>query len=190
MPATSSSAIASWAARAAARISRRSATSTSRAGSTSTLSNFDYVSVPDEFAPRWDVRWRLGARVVAAYYDTTATGTALTQQASNNFVGTGPKGGLEARWTTPLPAFAFFARVDASVLVGQLTQKYYETVNNDPYNPLSGNIKYNTTASVPTFSGSAGLNYTPPALTYLHFAIGYQWEHGGASAKTTAPTST
>jgi Legionella pneumophila major outer membrane protein precursor len=140
------------------------------------LFDLDYVSPPDEFAPGWDVRYRLGARVAAAFYETTASGATRIDQASNNFIGVGPHGGLEFRWVTPLTAFSLFARADGTILVGQVTQKYYETIDQDPNSPMSGNIKINRTNSVPTFSASTGLNYTPPAAKFLHFAIGYQWE--------------
>ena len=141
------------------------------------LFDVDYVSFPEEFAPRWFVRYRLGARVTATYYDTTASGALLTEKVSNNFIGAGPKGGLEvSRQIGLLPAFSLFARADAAVMVGQITQKFYETIDNDPSNPLSGTIKTNRTQSVPTFSLSAGVNYTPPAADYLHFSLGYEWE--------------
>jgi Legionella pneumophila major outer membrane protein precursor len=140
------------------------------------LFDLDYLGPPEEFAPRWYLLWSLGARVAAAYYDSTATGASLTTQESNNFVGVGPKGALEIQWQTPLLAFTIYGRADASVMIGQITQKYYETVDGDPNNPLSGSIRINRTQSVPTFSFSTGLRYVPPGAEYLHFSIGYEWE--------------
>jgi Legionella pneumophila major outer membrane protein precursor len=139
--------------------------------------DLDYFSYPEEIAPRWFARWGLGARVAAAYYDTEAIGAALATKASNDFLGVGPMGSLEiARQIELLPAFSVFARADASLLVGQITQKYYETVASDPTNPLSGSVRFERTQSVPTLSLIAGLRYDPPAVKELHFSIGYQWE--------------
>jgi Legionella pneumophila major outer membrane protein precursor len=141
------------------------------------LVDMNYASFPDEFAPHWFVRWRLGARVADAYYDTTSTGAMFTDQASNNFVGAGPLGGIEVwRQLAVLPAFSLFARADGTVMVGLLTQKYYETFEDDPASPLSGTIKTRVTQSVPTLNLSLGVNYTPPAANYLHFSLGVEWE--------------
>src|SRR5262245_33331621 len=52
--------------------------------------DLDYGTTPFEFWPRWEVSWRIGARLVDVFFDSRATSAVVTQTASNDFFGGGP----------------------------------------------------------------------------------------------------
>jgi Legionella pneumophila major outer membrane protein precursor len=136
--------------------------------------DFDYATARYSPEPRWDIQWRLGARAVGVFSDTSETKGAFEKSASNYFVGAGPHLGFEVEHRSNiLPAFGFFANVDGAVLIGQDEQKFH--LEEPGFSTLLEAPR--KTLTVPTVSAQAGISYTPPGANWLHFRAGYQFEH-------------
>jgi Legionella pneumophila major outer membrane protein precursor len=141
--------------------------------------DFDYNSARYSPWPRWDMTWTLGARIATVFYDTSIDDGLLSQSASNYFYGGGGHAALELdRQFGILPSISFFAKGDASILLGEVTQHYNESFIDAAGNVISGNgYEERKTQSVPVLNFRAGVNYQPPNLPYLHFSLGYEFEH-------------
>src|SRR5262249_39782324 len=87
--------------------------------------DLDYGTTPYEFAPRYTLSWRIGARISDVFFDSRIQNGVFLQQASNDFFGAGPHGRLELeRRIVPLPGLALFGRLDGAVLIGQIQQPF------------------------------------------------------------------
>ena len=139
--------------------------------------DFDYSSARYSPAPRWDMRWTIGARLATVYYDTAIDNGYFAQSQSNYFYGAGPHAAGEIeRQLGILPSFGFFVKGDASVLVGQITQNFNEEFVDNNGNIVSGSSQQRQTQSVPVLNLQAGLHYNPANMPFLHFTLGYQFE--------------
>lgn len=130
----------------------------------------DYASAADEFAPRYTFTWRIGARVDEVYFDSRASNGALTYQASNYFFGGGPHARAELeRRLTYVPGLSVFGRLDGSVLVGYVQQRYRDE-------SIGALITCRDNRTVPTVQAQLGLVYAPPALPGFKITSGYMYE--------------
>jgi hypothetical protein len=138
--------------------------------------DLDYNSARYQPWPRWDLRWTIGARIATVFYDTSISNDAFSQSASNYFYGAGPHAGLELeRKLSFLPAFGFFVKGDASVLIGQVKQRFSESFVDEAGDVVSTTTWQRKTQSVEVLNFQAGASYTP--TDYLRFTLGYQYEH-------------
>lgn len=138
--------------------------------------DLDYGVTPYEVAPRYNLSWRLGARILDVDVDSRASNSLHTQQFSNNFFGAGPHGRVEVeRRIVPLPGLSLYGRLDGSVLVGRIRQNF--AVNTGPAGAVvtdTTSVRYSQT--VPTVNAQAGLSYSPPSLPGVKFTSGYLYE--------------
>jgi hypothetical protein len=138
--------------------------------------DLDYNTARYQPWPRWDWRWTLGARIATAFYDTSIGNDTFGQSASNYFYGAGPHAALELeRKLSFLPAFGFFVKGDASVLVGQVKQRFSESFVDAAGDAVSTTTWQRKTQSVEVLNIQAGASYTP--TDYLRFTLGYEYEH-------------
>src|SRR5262249_39703865 len=125
--------------------------------------DLDYGTVPFEFAPRYTLAWRLGARISDVFFDSRIQNAGLLQQASNDFFGSGPHGRLEIeRRIAPLPGLALFGRLDGAVLIGQIKQRFRqqaEVLAADDV--LVNTLTVRKSQAVPYLQIQAGLSYSP-----------------------------
>jgi len=139
--------------------------------------DFDYATARYAPVPRWDMQWTIGIRYTSVFFDNDATNEFTDMHASNYFSGAGPHAALEVqRHIDPLPSFAIFAKVDAGVMIGQLTQKYTLTGFDANGNLEQGETDVRHTQSVPMLDARIGLSYSPPQMETLRFSLGYQFE--------------
>lgn len=130
----------------------------------------DYGTVAEEFAPRYTFSWRIGARVDELYFDSRATNGALTYQASNYFLGGGPHARAELeRRVVMLPGLSLYGRLDGSVLVGYVQQRYRDE-------GFGATITCRDYRTVPVVQAQLGLSYAPPALAGFKVTSGYTYE--------------
>jgi hypothetical protein len=124
----------------------------------------------------WDVAWRAGVRVAAVYYDALAVGQVVEQRSTNNFVGAGPHGGLDVWRRIDGTGLSVFGRLEAAVVIGNISQSFQEEVN-IPGGPLVGGAsRVNQVQGVPVLSFQLGLGFTPQDHDHLRLAAGYQFE--------------
>jgi hypothetical protein len=148
-----------------------------------TLINFnvvdlDYASPVIHIAPLWDLAWRGGVRIAACYSSDEILGGFKEEEATNNFVGAGPFGAVEVGRSIPLiPGLAATAKIDGSLLFGNISQSYQE-VFALPGGQLGGADRINHFQTVETFTLDIGLSYSPPgAAHWARFGFGYQFEY-------------
>lgn len=134
--------------------------------------DLDYGTSPYEFAPRWEVSYRIGARIVDVYFDSTATNPALTQSASNDFFGAGPHARMDIeRRIVPIPGLSLFGRLDGAALVGRVKQNYQVALGG-----VTDSASARVGQTVPYINLQAGLSYAPPSLPGLKLTVGYLFE--------------
>jgi Legionella pneumophila major outer membrane protein precursor len=91
--------------------------------------DFDYATATYAPLPRYELKFRLGMRLATVFFDSEASNALNYQQASNYFVGAGPVAAIDfERRFKELPELGLFLRADGAVLIGQVRQKYRETL--------------------------------------------------------------
>ncbi len=134
--------------------------------------DLDYGVKVVDAAPRWDVSWRLGVRIVDVFFDSSASNPALSQSSSNEFFGAGPHARFDVeRRIVPIPGLALFGRADGAVFVGKIEQTYRATVGG-----ISDSLTADNTQTVPYLNLQAGLSYAPPAFPGFKLTTGYLFE--------------
>ncbi len=140
--------------------------------------DLDYGTNPYVFSPRYELSYRIGARVSDIFFDSRVQGDVLTRQASNDFTGAGPHARVDLnRQIGFLPGLGLFGRADGSVLIGQIHQRFREDDTNPDGTVTTSVLTRTRTQSVPVLLFQLGLSYTPTFTKNLHFAAGYQYEH-------------
>jgi hypothetical protein len=134
--------------------------------------DLDYGSREYSLLPNWDMKWRIGVRLAAVFFDSTATSPLLEQRELNNFVGAGPHIGLDLRRAVKGTGLEFFTRLENAWLIGDTDQSYQEI----PVGGVGGASRFLSPLVVPWLSVEAGLGWTPPDNDHLYFAAGYTWE--------------
>jgi hypothetical protein len=127
-------------------------------------------------APYWDVKWRLGIRMVDVFFDSTACNEFLEQRTTNHFIGIGPLGSLEAWRRLDLPGLALVGKLEGSVPVGSIHQGFEEVLTLGPGNQIGGATSQRQTQAVPTLGLDLGVGWTPPWKHYVRFSTGYHLE--------------
>src|SRR5204863_2801217 len=113
--------------------------------------------------PLWDLQWDAGLRIGAVYYDTQATGQVLSEHQTNNFVGAGPRVGLDARhYLEGAPGFSLFGRLETGVLFGGDTQSFSEAVRIGPSTVVAGGRRFRHGAGAPVVAFPLRLSSSPP----------------------------
>jgi hypothetical protein len=140
--------------------------------------DFDYITSPYEPFPRWELKWWVGARLATNFYDSrdlAADGEG--PRASNYFVGAGPHAGLEVDRHLPLiPGLALMGRIDGSVLIGQVRQRYVVNALGPADELVADEFTQRKTQTAEVLRLEAGARYTPPGLEFMTFSTGYLFE--------------
>ena len=141
--------------------------------------DLDYASEEIMIAPFWDIKWKLGARVVGAFYDSRAIGLIKRQRVSNNFVGAGPHFGLDFhRYLDAFPGLALFGRLETAVIFGRAAQSFEEINTLRDGSRVGGATRLRGSETSPMVNVQFGLSYIPPRddSNWLRFTFGYQFE--------------
>lgn len=142
------------------------------------MGDLDFGTLPCSFAPRWTWQGRVGIRWADTFYQTQLQNAFSFQQESNLFYGAGPHGRIDVnRQFGLLPGLSFFGRADGAFLFGQVRQHYIADLDTPFGTVNNGTVMQSRTQTVPIILFQAGLQYTPLSATYLHFTLGYQYEH-------------
>lgn len=142
--------------------------------------DLDYLSpewlVENPLGPWRDLRLVGGVRIAAAHFDSAGRGGAVVEDRfTSHFVGAGPRFGVEWRkpvFTSPLE---FYARADASGVLGRVRQDFALGVRDD-----AGRVFGAARQGDPKSSGvavvgvEAGFAWRPTAMTCV--VCGYQYE--------------
>jgi hypothetical protein len=136
----------------------------------------DYGAGPYEFAPRWDLQYRVGVKAATLSFESQAASVLETQMARNSFWGVGPHARLDVlRRIRPLPGLALFGRVDGAVLIGEISQHYQLSL------PPGGTVLVDASGvrrsqAVTTLQLQAGVSYSPAGLPGLTLSTGYEFQ--------------
>jgi hypothetical protein len=138
----------------------------------------DYGFPTYRFAPRWELNARVGVQLADIYFDSRASNDVLFQEASSNFYGAGPHLRLDLeRQVAFVPGLSLFGRSDVVALIGQTKQRFRDQVSFGGVVLESGSLEQQRqTQLVPVLTLNAGLEYTPPSFSCLHFGVGYLFQ--------------
>ena len=141
------------------------------------LFDLDYGTTMYEVAPNWNIGWRIGASVQNIFFDSRIQNGSITQQASNNYFGSGAHGRFDVeRRIEAVRGLSLFGRIDANVLIGELTQRFREDDVLANGSTVTSIADFRHSQSVPTLLVQVGVSYIPPIFTNVKFTTGYQFE--------------
>jgi hypothetical protein len=139
------------------------------------------------------MKWSVGARMANVFFDSRgAGGQILQERVTNNFAGGGMHAAVE--FSKPLawvPAFAWYARLEASGLIGDVTQSFTRTEAVPGGGTATGSARLpGFTTGVPVLDVYAGMSYVPGwGNNSLRVTSGYrfqQWWYIGQTASSEA----
>jgi Legionella pneumophila major outer membrane protein precursor len=149
--------------------------------------DFDYATRDFQLGANWEVRGRVGARIGYAYFDSKDNEVFVpddpTQpllfdgiKTSNRFVGAGPHALVELeRHIGRHSSLSTFARVEGSLLIGQVKQDFEETLVQGSDSAF-GSVSPTSTQVVPVLQTELGLRWRPTWHDNIDFAMGYTYE--------------
>jgi hypothetical protein len=158
--------------------------------------DLDYATATYSPLPRYELKFRLGARLAVIYLDSSASDTFNFQEQSNYFVGAGPMAGIDfERRFMELPDLGLFVRLDGAVLTGQIRQKYRDNI--DVGTPLEQDafLSEQKTQTAEVLTLQVGFAYRNPfglGGDRLRIVGGYQFENWWGVGKingSVAPTN-
>jgi hypothetical protein len=135
------------------------------------VADVDYASHEFSLGPAWDMKWLVGVRGAALYFDSRAEGAGTVQRNTNYFSGVGPQAGLELWRCLGESGLALFGKLDTALLVGTVRQSFTETVAG-----ANGETDQSAIQAVPVLALQAGVGWKPPRARHLRFAAGYLFE--------------
>jgi hypothetical protein len=137
--------------------------------------------LPFALGPGWDIRFNVGIRIAAFYFDTRrdfgalgSSAGALEQRASDHFVGVGPEAGVDLSRELLVPGLALVGRASGADLFGNIRQSFSQTTTGA--DPLFASDTFRHQVSVPMLTLEIGLSYSPPGWNYSRFLAGYVWQ--------------
>jgi hypothetical protein len=148
----------------------------------------DYASEEMSLWPHWEMKWRVGLRVVYLYFDSKADepfavaaagGGVFEQQTTNRFWGVGPHVGLELWRRLEGTGLTLGGRLDLSTDLGRIQQGFFErspTLGADGQ-PLHGETRFNGGQDVPILKLEVGGRWEPSAWPGVRAFAGYTFEH-------------
>ena len=161
--------------------------------------DFDYATRDWQIGKSWELRGRAGARIGYAYFDSRDNEVYFlndpTQpllfdsiKTSNRFFGAGPHAMLELEHRFRSPALSAFARLEGSLLIGQVEQEFQETLVQGSAS-ATGSVSPRATQAVPVLQTEFGFRWRPTWHDNWDFAVGYtyeQWWSLGSAAGSKA----
>jgi hypothetical protein len=145
--------------------------------------DLDYATAAYQPLPRYDLKFRIGARLAAVYLDSAVSNAFNFQEASNYFLGAGPSATIDfERRFQELPELGIFLRADGAVLDGQVRQKYRATIDVGTPSEQSAFLDAQKTQVSEVLTLQAGLTYHPSRLfgwnnDRLRIIGGYEYQH-------------
>jgi hypothetical protein len=137
--------------------------------------DLDYQTATYSPLPRYDLRFRFGARLATVYLDSQAADALESRQASSYFVGAGPAAAIDfERHFEVIPNLGIFMSADGSALTGQVQQRFRESIDDLP----GASLSVRKTQTAETLRLQAGLVYHAYGVANdrLRFFAGYQFE--------------
>ncbi|NBO93869.1 MAG: hypothetical protein EBV06_16405 [Planctomycetia bacterium] len=138
--------------------------------------DLDYGSTPYEFAPRYTIAYRVGARFAHLFFDSR--GTADRDTPPNHIgnvlqgFGSGAHGRLDLeRRIALVSGLSLFGRVEGAAMVGTMRQRFRQVGQG-----ITSTLSDDETRTMPVLAGQVGLNYTPPSIPRLKISAGYTYE--------------
>jgi hypothetical protein len=141
------------------------------------------------WGPLWDLRFRLGARYVSAYFDSQANepfneavaGTTIySQRTTNSFVGLGAAGAVEVgrKIGNPLWGLRASGLLDFAEPLGRVRQGFFysSTTGGPNGGPSSAFTFISSSMTAPILTTQLGLSWEPHDYTFRLFA-GWQFEY-------------
>jgi hypothetical protein len=139
--------------------------------------DLDYNSREFSLWPHWDMKWRVGVRIAAVFFDSQAVAFSHEERTSNNFVGAGPHVGLDLTRCLALPGLSLFGRVEGAAVVGKIRQAFEENIFFDDGSVSGGAVNAQQTQAVPVVHVQAGLTWAAPCAVHpLRLSGGYELE--------------
>jgi hypothetical protein len=140
--------------------------------------DLDYGSNEYSLGPRWQFKWLAGVRFASIYFDSVGVGPFLEQQTSNDFRGAGPHLGLELARSLGCSCLSLYTRLEISGLIGEIKQRFAETITFPDGSTTSGESILRDTQFVPDLRFQIGLSWAPPGTVHwLRFTGGYEIEN-------------
>lgn len=139
--------------------------------------DIDYGSREYSIDAHWDLKWRVGARIATAYFDSRAFGVFIEQHESNNFVGGGPHVGLDLWRSLDWPGLGLYARIEGASVVGRISQSFGESAVLEDGTLVGGATLIHHTQAVPSLGIQAGLSWSPSwRRHFARLSTGYSFE--------------
>jgi hypothetical protein len=156
--------------------------------------DFDYGSREFHPAPQTDLQWRLGLRVATVHFDSDAEGYYLEQEFSNNFWGVGPHAAIDINHQFGNSSLGVFARLEGSVLFGEVHQSFEELFVAADGSYLGGATDVHSSQATPMLDFEIGLSWTPRwRWSNWRWTFGYvfeQWWNVGTAGGSSADLTT
>jgi hypothetical protein len=141
------------------------------------LLDLDYGSYEPSLGPLWDMKWRAGLRFANTYADSQAFNAGLFQQTTNRFWGVGPHAMLDVRRWIGGSGLALFGRLETSLPIGRLEQKYSETATAADGTLASGQSRLQQNMPILSVAFQAGVSWSPCRGDRFRLTAGYTIEH-------------
>jgi hypothetical protein len=126
----------------------------------------------------WDLRFNVGVRIGAVYFDTTrdfgAAGNAagmVGQRGTSSYIGAGPEAGVEVSREVGVPGLAVTVRLSGALLFGEIEQSFLQTTVGG-----AAGDRFSNQVTAPMLDVQVGVSYTPPAWNYSRVFAGYVWD--------------
>ena len=138
--------------------------------------------------PRWDLRWSAGVRIANMGYDTNVSTNDATDgnlDITMDFVGAGPKIGLEGRrYFGNAGQFSVYSTLDFAMLLGQYEHSLVRTTGANP--TVIETFTNNATRIIPVTEIEIGSSWSP--TDHLTFSAGWffqaWWDLGMSEQQT------
>lgn len=134
--------------------------------------DIDYGNWENSLLPDTELRWRLGVRLGANFFDSQASSPLLEQRESNYYFGAGPHVGVDVRHEVGDSGVSLVGRMEAAFLIGQSWESAGEVFPG----PVGAATRSSLVQTVPVLSVQAGLEWIPKDNDHWHFSGGYTYE--------------
>lgn len=165
------------------------------------VADLDYVSREFSLYPCCDMKWWVGIRLAALYFDSrldepldeAAAGSGVFEmRTTNHYVGAGPHWGVELAHHLNQAGLSLMVRGDSAILLGQLRQGFFEIAT--VVDPITGAFQNGETRDrnpqgVPMVNGQVGLTCQPPQWPCASFFLGYEYEYWWNVGRLSTTTS-
>jgi hypothetical protein len=146
--------------------------------------DFDYRSREISLAPRWDMNWMVGVRVLFLFFDSVAEQPAgaaglLPARESNSLAGAGPHAGLELARFLGDTGFSLVFRTDFTTDLVRVRQGFFtpSATEGTGGGPPAGESRVGNWMDAPIIRAQVGVCWRPPSAPAARVFLGYQYEY-------------